>query len=101
MKVADWVKQFCETCDDATSLHIMRGRAIGYACEAIHLLDCLDEGDKWISLVKQDREAGFECIDRIEARLTALGLDWDNSRNYGVSHEEAQRVEEERKNRNG
>lgn len=103
--VKEWVERFCATCDDATSLRIMRGRAIGAASVNCWLLEgvksCLTEDDPWIPEITAQRDEDLALLDKIEARLNELGVPFGNERSYGVSAEDLRRVNEAREKRNG
>ena len=99
--VKEWVDQFCSTMDDATSLRVMRGRAIAGAAEEIELLDALEAGDVWVESTIAMRDTFLDCIDKIESRLNELGVEFGSERNYGVKPGMAERVEHEREKRNG
>jgi hypothetical protein len=91
--VQEWVERYCDTMEDATSLRIMRGKAFAGASEAIEVLACLPEDDPWIDTFTADRDKFVGLIDRIEARLDALGLPYGRERHYGVTSVQADRVD--------
>jgi len=103
MGTVEWVNRFCDTMEDATSLRIMRGRAYQDAYGAIDLLNKLPRNDPWIPELKVERDQALDCINRIEARLTALGLEntWGDERSYGLDQTKCRHVDRERKKHNG
>lgn len=97
MNVKEWVDEFCATMDDAPSLRIMRGRAIGGASLNCWLLEdviaTLPAGDPWIEQITDERDVYLDCVEKIEARLNELGIPFGHERSYGVTAEDRKRVD--------
>lgn len=103
LTVKEWVKQYCRDCDDATSLRIMRGRAIAGAAVECRLLEdvkgSLPVGDPWIPQITAERDRFLDYIEKLEARLKELGVPFGDERSYGVTAEDMKRVSEAREKR--